>query len=360
MRIIIAFIGISLNCFGQINDSLIYQLKNIPNDTERVNQIYKAGFEMRNNNPALAYQYALVCEAEALKTNSNRHLGKAYNLLGVLFFKKGNYEQAITFQKKALNFNKSANYNLGIAINQTNLGNIYTELNYFNQAESFYLNALQTYNALGNKLQITRCLMNIGSLKQDQKQYDAAKMQYREALVYANEIQDVELISDCISNIGSAFSDLNNLDSAQLYLEEGLKLREIIDNELEKANSYNNLAHVHILKNEFGKAKNYLNLTEGICSKYDYPEAKVVLYGTLSFYYEAQKQYEQALMWTKKQISLKDSLLIIDKENNQLQFLDEQQDSSKIAQSASSNKWMYIIIALLSAIIIGLMLKRKK
>ena len=360
MRIIITLICINLNCFGQINDSLISQLKNIPNDTERVNQMYKAGFEMRNSNPELAYQYALVCETEALKSNSDKHLAKAYNLLGVLFFKKGNYEQAIKFQKKALNLNQSANNRLGIAINQTNLGNIYTELNYFNQAESFYLKALQTYNALGNKLQMTRCLMNIGSLKQDQKQYDAAKMQYREALVYANGIGDLELISDCINNIGSAFSDLNNLDSAQLYLEEGLKLREMIDNEFEKVNSYNNLAHVHILKNEFDKAENYLKLAEGICLKYDYPEAKAELYGNLSMYCEAQKQYEQALIWTKKQVALKDSLLISEKENSQLSFSDEESPALNANKSASSNGWLYVIIGLLSTIIIGLMVKRKK
>ena len=85
----------------------MYQLKNIPNDTERVNQIYKAGFEMRNSNPELAYQYAIVCEAEAVKSNSDKHLAKSYNLLGVLFFKKGNYQQAIKFQKKALSINVS-------------------------------------------------------------------------------------------------------------------------------------------------------------------------------------------------------------------------------------------------------------
>lgn len=359
MRILILLIFTAINCFSQTVDSLLYQLKNIPNDTERVNQIYKAGFELRNSNPEVAYQYALVCEKEALKSNSNKHLAKGYNLLGVLFFKKGDYASAIKFQKKALNLNQAAKYNLGIAINQTNLGNIYSELNYFNQAEAYYLKALEVYNTLNNKLQITRCLMNIGSLKNDQKQYEAAKMQFKEALVYANEIGDLELISDCNSNIGTNFINLNNLDSALIYLEEGLKLREMIDNELEKANSYNNLAHLHILKKEFDKAKNYLDLSQTICDKYDYPEAKVELYGTLSFYYEAQKQFESALIWQKKQVALNDSLQKIDKENSQLQFLDEDQLLSNTADEGTSRLWLYGIIGLLSIIIVALIIKRK-
>lgn len=359
MRTLILLIFATINCFSQTVDSLLYQLKNIPNDTERVNQIYKAGFEIRNSNPEVAYQYALVCEQEALKSNSNKHLAKSYNLLGVLFFKKGDYTSAVKFQKKALGLNQAAKYNLGMAINQTNLGNIYTELNYFNQAEAYYLKALQTYNILDNKLQITRCLMNIGSLKNDQKQYEAAKMQFKEALVYANEIGDLELISDCNSNIGTNFINLNNLDSALIYLEEGLKLREMIDNELEKANSYNNLAHLHILKKEFEKAKNYLDLSQAICDKYDYPEAKVELFGTLSFYYEAQQQFESALIWQKKQVALNDSLQKLDKENSQLQFLDEEQLPTKTASGDTNKLWLYGIIGLLCVIIVVLIIKRK-
>jgi hypothetical protein len=34
----------------------------------------------------------------------------------------------------------------------------------------------------------------------------------------------------------------HKLDSALLYLEEGLKIRQLIDNEFELADSYNNLA----------------------------------------------------------------------------------------------------------------------
>ena len=360
MRISILLIFTAVNCFSQTVDSLLYQLKNISNDTERVNQIYKAGFEIRNSNPEVAYQYALACKQEALKSNSDKHLAKSYNLLGVLFFKKGDYASAIKFQKKALGLNQAAKYALGMAINQTNLGNIYTELNYFNQAEASYLKALQVYNALDNKLQITRCLMNIGSLKNDLKQYEAAKMQFKEALVYANEIGDLELISDCNSNIGTNFINLHQLDSALIYLEEGLKLREMIGNELEKSNSYTNLAYLHILKKEFDKAKNYLNLSQTVCDKYDYPEAKVELYGTLSFYYETQKQFESALIWQKKQVALNDSLQKLDKENNQLQFFDEEQTAVKTSDGDAYKPLLFLIIGLLSIIILGLIIKRKK
>jgi hypothetical protein len=76
---------------GQLNDSLLYQTQHIENDTERVNQLYKIGFDNRNIDPDMSYEFAKICEQEALKTNSAKHVAKAYNLLGVLYYKKGNF-----------------------------------------------------------------------------------------------------------------------------------------------------------------------------------------------------------------------------------------------------------------------------
>lgn len=339
-----------------MSDSLLYQLQQIPNDTERVNQLYKTGFELRNSNIELAYRFATSCQQEALKANSTKHLAKSYNLLGVLFYKKGDYESAIAYQQKSLALNTSCNNQLGCAINQTNLGNIYSELKYDKQAESYYLQALQTYNQLNNKLQLARCLINIGALKNKQKQYAAANNQYKQALLYANELNNLELISDCYNNLGVNCISQLQLDSAELYLQEGLKLREQMDDDLELINSYNNLAHLYIVKKDFTKAKEYLLLSETLCNQQDYAEGKVELYGNWSFWNEAQKQYETAFHYKNKQITLRDSIQQLDKENNQLLFL----DNETTAVENHSHKWFYAIIGLLIIIIVGLIFKLKK
>ena len=348
----------SLVCGAQVGDSTLYQLLQLPNDTERVNQIYQQGFNLRNADIELAFQYATVCEQEAKKSDSKKHIAKSYNLLGVLFFKKSDYESAIIYQTKALKINQAIYYATGCGINQINLGNIYAELTYYNQAESYYLQALKTYNALNNKLQLTRCLINIGALKNNQKQFDAAKHQYQQALMYAQQLNDIELVSDCYNNIGVNCISEKQLDSAEIYLQEGLKLREQMDDDLEKINSYNNLAHLYIEIKEFDKAKNYLKLSETLCTQQDFAEGKVELYSNYSFWHEAQKQYEQAFRYKKMQIQLRDSIQLLDKENNQLMLLNNTiEDSTK---SATNNSiWLYGMIAFLIVIIIFLGIKLK-
>lgn len=358
MRLTFLFILVYSYGFSQSNDSLLYQLQQIPNDTERVNQIYNSGFELRNSNPELSYSYAIACEKEALKSKSSKHLAKSYNLLGVLFYKKGDYQQALQYQNKALSINTKINYNLGIAINQTNLGNIYTELNYLNQAEGCYLQALKTYNLLQNKLQITRCLINIGTLKSTKKQFDLAIKHYREALVYANEIGDLELISDCNNNIGDNLINLNQLDSASIYLEEGLKLRDLIDNEYEKANSYNNLARLYLKKEKLIDALNCIKLAESNATLSENTEALVETYAMYALYYEKNNQFKEALGFTKKQVALKDSLINLEKENKSF-FTLKEENSSNNENNHSIIIWLYVIIGILSSIIIFIFLKKK-
>ena len=349
MKTTIILIFLSITYFAQVNDSLLYQIKNIENDTERVNQLYKTGFDLRNSDPEFAYQYAVICEQEALKSKSVLHLAKSYNLLGVLFYKKGDYAKALQFQKKSLQLNQSVNNEFGIAINQANIGNIYSDINYPKLAEYAYLQSLQASNKNNNTLQVTRCLVNIGVLKHNQKQLNAAIKQFEEALNYANTIGNYELIATCYNNIGTVLNEQNKLDSALLYLEEGLKIRQLIDDNLELADSYINIAMVFIKQKNFDQASKYILLADEICSKYDYPEALVELYNTRSLFYETQQDYEHANIWLKKHYALKDSLQKIEKENNDLVFLDEAtiNQTPYITIKHSQNNWLLISLLIM-------------
>lgn len=349
MKLFIISILLSFTGFSQVNDSLLYQIKSIENDTERVNQLYKTGFDLRNTDPELSYRIATTCEKEATKCKSAIHLAKSNNLLALLFYKKGDYNKALEFQKKSLQLSQSANNQYWIAINQANLGNIYSDINYPKLAEQSYLQSLQASNLTGNTLQITRCLINIGVLKHNQKELNAAIKQFEEAMKYANDIGNQELISDCYNNIGTILREQNKLDSALLYLEEGLKIRQLIDNELELADSYNNIAMVYILQHNFNQASNYILLANEICSRYDYPEALVELYQTQSEFYEAQQNFEQANIFLKKYYTLKDSLQQIEQEHKDFIFVDEDinYESQHHTNAKTSNNWLLVSLIIM-------------
>ena len=307
------------------------------------------GFEIRNTDPELSYKIATICEEEAQKSKSILHLAKSNNLLALLYYKKGDYTNAIKFQKQSLQLSESIQNQFWIAINQANLGNIYSAINYPKLAEYSYLKSLQASNNTNNTLQITRCLINIGVLKHEQHQNTSAIKQFEEALKYANEIGNQELIANCYNNIGTILREENKLDSALLYLEEGLKIRELIDNEFELADSYNNIAMAYVSQKNFNQASNYILLANDICSRFEYPEALVELYQTQSQFYEAQQNYEKANSFLKKHYALKDSLQQIEQENKDLIFIDEG-PSEKILNhnnTRTSNHWLLVSLMIL-------------
>ncbi len=319
----IVFVLLSHSCFALPLDSALINLLNIKSDTERVNQIYQSGFELRNKEPLSAMQYGKICVAEAKKTNSVKHLAKSYNLLGIMFYKKGDYAQALHYQKQALQLNISINYETGIGINYINLGNIYSELKHYYLSETCYLKAITIYNKLNNPLQLCRCLLNIGTLKQSLKLHTAALNQFREAYNAAVSINNIELISDCINNIGSNYIELNELDSAQYYLEKALKMRDFIGNQTEKTNSYNNLATLFILKKQFYTAHKYLQLSFQLSAAIEFTDGKIELYKNYANYYEAQNDFQNSIIWIKKYYQLRDSIINIEKDNHLENWVNE-------------------------------------
>ena len=80
LRYFIVFIFLSGIAFSQDSDTLLNHILKIENDTEKVNQLYKKGFDLVDKDPKLAWSYAQYCENIAQKTKSLNHICKSYNL----------------------------------------------------------------------------------------------------------------------------------------------------------------------------------------------------------------------------------------------------------------------------------------
>ena len=347
-KLFILFFLIWFMSYSQSADSLLFQLNSIENDTESVNHLYNQGFSIRNSDPDNAWIFANACYKKAIKSDNQKHLAKAYNLLGILNYKKTHYLKALQYQKKALNINQNIYNEAGCAVNLSNLGNIYSDINYYKLAESSYLQALQLNNKLGNTKEITRCLINIAALKHTQKQDEAAVLNLKQALIYANELGNYELIATCNNNIGIALTSQNKLDTALAYLQDGLKMRVLIDDEVDLANSYITIADVLTKQKKYSEAQNYLSLAENSCKSYEIYDELVNFYSIKSDWFEAQGKYDSAITYLKKHQQLKDSLINIETENTDLNINDE--SFSDLGKEKTNTK-IIALVALISLII---------
>jgi tetratricopeptide (TPR) repeat protein len=281
-------------------DSLLDNLySSMPDDTNKVNQLYKTGFDLRTKDVSVATRYADLCLSTALQTGSNKHIAKAYNLLGILCFRTGKLDKSLQYHSEALRLRQQLNDEEGMAMSQLNLGNVYSDQEKKREAERAYLEAMQLFNKRNNQKQVANCLNNIGILKFEAADYNAAGSYFKQALTSAELLNDYELKAFTNNNLGTVYESMKDFKLAQVYFEEALELRELMDNEVEMADSYINIASTAFELKEVEKAKDMLAKALAICKKNDYSEGSLSVYNFLKDIYRAEGNMESALYYQK-------------------------------------------------------------
>lgn len=292
LRVFILLMFFFGSLFSQETDTLLRNILQLHSDTEAVNRLYSRGFNLRNKDPQQSYLYARYCEIKAFKTDSKKHLAKSYNLLGILYYKKGDFLKSLDYHTKALRLRKACNDLTGIATSCLNLGNVYSDLRLFAKSEKAYLNALSAYSSLNNMSKVSSCLLNLGILKHTLKQYDAAIENYNMALRFCEE-NDYVTKAMYLNNIGEAYLGKKDTAKALAFNEDALKLRLMSENVMESGDSYINLAGIYIVRGNLEKANEYILKADSIAIAYDYYELKTLVLRTSAYYNYAIKNFKQ-------------------------------------------------------------------
>lgn len=313
-QFITLFILNLLNICGQNFDSLKVEASKLPSDTDRVNLFYKEGFANRTIDAQYSYDCAKQAEVFAQSANLRYYIAKANNLLGILFYRKGDLNTALSYHKKALQLRTIINDKKGIALSETNLGNIYSELALFKLAEEAYLKALEINNELNLPAQIDNCLLNLGVLSADLKMINVAENYFNRALTNSTKRNDYEMQASCLNNLAVINTAKQDYDAAIANAYNSIKVKNLMDNEMEMTDSYLNIAVACIKKKDAPLAFENLKIVDSIIFKFNYLAAKIQALKAYSDYYELEKNYEASLLYLKKSNLLNDSLEKVNKE----------------------------------------------
>ncbi len=331
---------------SQTIDSLIRISFHFDSDTEKVNLFYTEGFANRLRSPQYSYECAKQAEYFGARSGSLKHAAKANNLLGVLYYRKGNLKKALDYHQKALEARENCNDEQGIAFSETNLGNIYTDLKKFDLAEKSYLRALHLNSKLGNDVQSGNCYINLGVLKTTQGELKTAENYFYSAYKVAKKLMDYELEALCLNNLSVINIETKNYESAIGNCMDALKIKEIIGNEVEKTDSYINLAKSYHFMNDTANCTYYLRKADSCCRVFDYPEAKITLLELKSMIFENNNNFELAFRTYKEYIHLKDSMNNANKNIDlNIEFVEE-----KTTSPVTEFKFPYLMMITLFAL----------
>ncbi|MDP2089312.1 MAG: tetratricopeptide repeat-containing sensor histidine kinase [Flavobacteriaceae bacterium] len=378
------FITVSL-WSQSVTDSLLLQLKQATTDTLKVKLYIELGNELSYENPEKALLYYNQSIQISKKYNNFNYLGKSYKAIGIFYFRKSDYEDALAnfklaqiyFEKannqkesgrafmnignvylsqnlaskayeyflKALRIAEKINHLKGISAAYNNIGLIYKERQDASKAIDYYNKSLKIATQINDKVGISSVNTNIGNVYADEKKYNLAIDYYNKSLIIDAELDDKYGMAICFNNIGEVYSKQNDLASAKKYYDNGIQLAKEIGNKSMLAMLYLNMSSLNLKESKLEEAYNnaaislkYVKLTNEL-------KAQAQVYELFSKISEAQnnhknafefhklfKKYNDSLSSNDRLMKIKELDVIFDAEskNKELQFLTDSNKQNEI------------------------------
>ncbi len=239
----------------------------------------------------------------------------AHYAKSIILTQLGKYLQGLTAIQKALSIYKKelGEQHISTAKTFLQLGILYEKTAKYDSAFYYQQKALTLFKNLvpENHLYIAQVLQAIGTTHYAQKNYDKAEEYYQNALFIQKQhyLQYHPQIAQTYKNLGAVMESKKDVILCYRFYELALNihLRTLSNTHIETAQSYINMGTAYFLKKEPKKSLEYYH--KGIHILEHNPEFanhEYLLHGysKLSTFYQTQKDYEKAILYTEKTISI--------------------------------------------------------
>ena len=222
--------------FSQQNniDSLLRLIKKDQLDTTKIIHLNELAWQIMFFNPdsALTIGNNTLTQIEIIKgiskTEKLKFKAKTIGQIGTYNYFKADYKKALHYYFQALNLFKQIKNKNGIAIQNANIGIIYTELGAYEKALSYYFKALKVDKEFKNKERIAADYGNIGLVYHHQSNYTASLHYYFMALKLDEETNAKSVNKNSLAthlcNIANIYLELKNNEKALHYYRKALKV----------------------------------------------------------------------------------------------------------------------------------------
>ncbi|WP_237487861.1 tetratricopeptide repeat protein [Hufsiella arboris] len=240
---------------------------------------------------------SLLLSSLKLREEINDELGmlKSLNDIGIIYSDQGDNVQALTYHFKAKAVAESLDDKKRTSIVLSNIGNCYLKLNKIDSALSFELQAYGIQHSLNDKNTMPNTLSILGDINYKIGNIPMALEYYRLSVSCAIENDDQSAIVDTYNSIARLFLKSSQVDSSFHYASNALKTAEAASYAEGIYNASNLLTEYYHGKNEHEEFRYYKIAIAARDSMFNAARIKEIQ--TLSFN-EAERQ--QAIAAEKK------------------------------------------------------------
>lgn len=193
----------------------------------------------RGNSEEIVIAESLMDESIGVFSKANDQVGlcAAFGRKARIAQRKGNYEAAKEYGKKALALAKDNNLKMRIADVSHELADTYVYFGDLEKAKEHYTRSLDLYTEFGNIVRTIGRYNDLGRLALLQGDLEAAEQQLMKAIDYATQYKKLDTLCKADLNIAEYYYLTNEFSKAKEYAKKGEELAEklLADEELELA-----------------------------------------------------------------------------------------------------------------------------
>ncbi len=180
--------------------------------------------------------------------NDSSGMSSAYISLGNIESNDQNYDKAITYYQKALQYTP-VNDEVNKAYISTNMGIIYAEQNDYLKAKNNFEQTIEIYVSLNLFNELSIAYYDLGFLEYSFKHYQLAISNYLNSLKIAKDNDNSVNMMWAYEGLADVYKDMNDYKSSLLYFEKYSEIKDSL-NEIQKENEIKDIEKLLAKENQ--------------------------------------------------------------------------------------------------------------
>ncbi len=294
-------------------DSLVTTIGQVPLDDQH-KKIEKELTRLRDTNPAEGIELGNYWINILNEKQQSKKAADIILITANCYYRLANYNLNLQYIQTARNLYKMTDDQKGEAMCLKDMGFTYSKMDQNQDAITALQSAAEIFSRMNDYQELAVTYNHMGNVLEKWKNdLTTAEMFYRKSIENAQKVNDKQCISYSLEFIGILKSKLNQNDSAVFYLNQSLALRKQLNNPLDLAISYTNMAEILEKNGNYHEANSYYSHALRISSSIQYHDLTNFLYGNLSKVQRKKGNLDSAITYLELQQALKDSLFNLQK-----------------------------------------------
>lgn len=289
-------------------DQIEEQIKSKPQSEETAIWLCDTAFSLHRKDPQLAQKIAELAKEKATLWKSDLALAKSNHVLGVTFWIRDEYEEALSYYLEALNYYEDLNQERGMAIINMNIGIIYDDLDQTNRSKQFYRKSEQQFRSIQDSTNLARVLNNTAVALRRSDEIDSALNYYKECLAIRLTLNDSSNIASTYNNIANLYiekdSDIKFEDAEFAYDNLIAALKYVDHNDRTYVLTQVNMGKALTILGRFDQAEAYLEEALFEAKKKNYRIIEQWAFEYFARLYQKKGDYKSAYEYYSKSVQI--------------------------------------------------------